>query len=112
MNTDKITRIADLKTVDLHTLTWFDRVNGNTYFASRIVLNYGMDNEETLTLPFQYGYGSQDEWEMLATLQKRFKRADLSCHWKLRDKYRVIVRCNKHKAKKRECEALANGCPV
>lgn len=33
---------------------WFDRVNGNSYFSSRIEI----DGAEVAVLPFQYGYGS------------------------------------------------------
>lgn len=35
---------------------WFDRINGNSYFSSRIEI----DGELAAVLPFQYGYGSHD----------------------------------------------------
>jgi len=38
---------------------WFDKVNGNSYFSASIQVN----GEHVHTLPFQYGYGSQYEWE-------------------------------------------------
>ena len=50
----------EIKTIDVYTKTWFDKVNGNTYFAQAITLNFGMNNSETLINPFQYGYGSYD----------------------------------------------------
>ena len=32
---------------------WFDKANGNSYFAARIMV----DDKHIGTLPFQYGYG-------------------------------------------------------
>ena len=48
------------QTIDIHTYTWFDRTYGNTYFAQKIILNYGQDGELTICNPFQYGYSSFD----------------------------------------------------
>lgn len=53
-------KVSDIKTIDVQTKTWFDKVNGNTYFAQRITLNFGMDNEFEFINPFQYGYSSFD----------------------------------------------------
>ena len=47
------------KTIDINAKEWFDKVNGNSYFAGTITLNYGTESEETFIMPFQYGYGSQ-----------------------------------------------------
>jgi len=38
---------------------WFDKVNGNSYFSARI----WVDGGQIAILPFQYGYGSQFEYE-------------------------------------------------
>ena len=38
---------------------WFDKVNGNSYFSARI----WVDGGQVAILPFQYGYGSQFEYE-------------------------------------------------
>ena len=56
------------KTIDVNAKGWFDKINGNSYFSGTITLNYGMNNEETFLMPFQYGYGSQYENEAKATL--------------------------------------------
>tara|TARA_R100001460_G_scaffold90467_3_gene132076 strand:+ start:533 stop:865 length:333 start_codon:yes stop_codon:yes gene_type:complete len=56
------------KTVDINAKEWFDKVNGNSYFCGTVTLNYGMTNEETFLMPFQYGYGSQYEQEAKAIL--------------------------------------------
>lgn len=53
-------KAIEIKTIDVCTKTWFDKVNGNTYFAQEITLNFGMNNSETLINPFKYGYGSYD----------------------------------------------------
>lgn len=45
------------KTIDINAKHWFDKVNGNSYFCGTVTLNYGMKNEETFLMPFQYGYG-------------------------------------------------------
>ena len=67
----------DLKTIDITTKTWFDRVNGNTYFAQRIVLNYGYLNEEVHVNKFQYGYSSF-EYFALEFLKVKISNFDFS----------------------------------
>lgn len=47
-----------METIDVNALEWFDKVNGNSYFAAIITLDYGTDQAQTIKLPFQYGYGS------------------------------------------------------
>ena len=56
MNGQKI-KLKDLKTIDIEAKEWRDKVNGNSYFSSDVILNYGMNNKETIKVPFQYGYG-------------------------------------------------------
>ncbi|MEJ6794579.1 MAG: hypothetical protein QNK68_06180 [Flavobacteriales bacterium] len=56
------------KTIDIQAKEWFDKVNGNSYFAGTITINYGTIKEETFLMPFQYGYGSQYEQEAKAIL--------------------------------------------
>ena len=51
------------KTIDINAKEWFDKINGNSYFAGTITLNYGMKTQETFLMPFQYGYGSSYEQE-------------------------------------------------
>lgn len=59
--TKKITLPKPIKTIDLHITRWFSPTYGNTYFSGQIVLNFGLCDETTLPLPFQYGYGSHCE---------------------------------------------------
>jgi len=58
------------KTIDINAKEWFDKINGNSYFSGTITLNYGMNNEETFLMPFQYGYGSSYECEAQKTLNQ------------------------------------------
>lgn len=61
MNTTETT--TAIKTIDINALEWFDKVNGNSYFAGAVTVDYGTPNEKTFKMPFQYGYGSQYEHE-------------------------------------------------
>lgn len=45
-----------LVSVDVRAFEWFDKVNGNSYFAGKILVNAGMESETELNMPFQYGY--------------------------------------------------------
>lgn len=42
------------------TKEYFDKVNGNSYFSTRIE---DVENDRMFILPFQYGYGTQSEHE-------------------------------------------------
>jgi hypothetical protein len=42
------------------TKEYFDKVNGNSYFSTRIE---DVENDRMYILPFQYGYGTQSEYE-------------------------------------------------
>ena len=46
-----------IKTIDVNAKEWFDKVNGNSYFSAKVIINYGNNSETFLHLPFQYGYG-------------------------------------------------------
>lgn len=74
-----------IKTIDIEAKTWFDKVNGNSYFACLITTNYGMSNqiskenkfspseyykEEVFKIPFTYGYGNQFEYEAIKLLKE------------------------------------------
>ena len=48
-----------LRSLFIEAREWFDKVNGNSYFSARI----WVDGSQIAILPFQYGYGSQFEYE-------------------------------------------------
>ena len=51
--------------LEVHAKEWFDKVNGNSYFSARVTL----DDIEVARLPYQYGYGSQNESEAFNELK-------------------------------------------
>ena len=58
------------KTIDIQAKEWFDKVNGNSYFAGSVTVNYGMSDALTFVMPFKYGYGRQYEQEAMGILKK------------------------------------------
>lgn len=50
---------SKVKTLDIQAKEWFDKVNGNSYFSAQVTINFGMADEKTIFVPFQYGYGDQ-----------------------------------------------------
>ena len=36
--------LKQIKTIDVNCLEWFDKINGNSYFAGEIIVNYGRKN--------------------------------------------------------------------
>lgn len=69
MNTQTTATAYQVNTIDINALEWFDKVNGNSYFAGSITLNFGQPDQETLKMPFQYGYGDSYRYKALETLQ-------------------------------------------
>jgi hypothetical protein len=67
MNTTTATP-AKISTIDINALEWFDKVNGNSYFAGTITVNYGTPEAQTFKMPYQYGYGDQYIHEALQVL--------------------------------------------
>ena len=59
------------KTIDIQGKSWFDKVNGNSYFSAQVTVNYGLKGVSSFKLPFQYGYGSQYEQEAFKELRER-----------------------------------------
>ncbi len=47
---------------------WFDKVNGNSYFSCRVTIPLEEGKRISFVIPLQYGYGSQPESEIIATL--------------------------------------------
>ena len=85
-----------LKTVDINSKEWRDKVNGNTYFASRVVLNYGMKDEKTLYIEFQYGdgYGMADQEAFKLVEPYLPEGCEATAFYQLRDQYHILTRRN------------------
>ena len=45
-------KLSELKTIDIVAKQWRDTINGNSYFSSKVTLNYGLNNEKLIELPF------------------------------------------------------------
>jgi hypothetical protein len=66
----KETAPKKIKTIDINAMSWFDKVNGNSYFAAVVTVDFGLKSAKEIKLPFQYGYGSQHEQEAGAELDR------------------------------------------
>ena len=89
-------QLKQLKTIDIEAKEWRDKINGNSYFSSDITLNYGMDNQEIIKLPFQYGYGDQYYYSSMEAVKNLFPKSNWVkkkySSWEIKDKYKFIIR--------------------
>jgi hypothetical protein len=94
--------MKNIKTIDIQAKEWFDKVNGNSYFAGIVVVNYGIEGEESIKMPFQYGYGDAYISEGIRVLFDKGIIKDLFSVYELKG-LGIIVRCNiERKCLKRE----------
>ena len=90
-------KLSKLKTIDINAKEWHDKINGNSYFSSDVILNYGMNSQETIKVPFQYGYGDHYVYQSLREIQKLFPkskwyRENLLGIYQIQDEYKIIIR--------------------
>lgn len=57
-----------MRTLSVDCLEWFDKVNGNSYFAARVYINLGESDEAQISIPYEYGYGEQYRQSALKVL--------------------------------------------
>lgn len=98
-----------LKTIDVNALEWFDKVNGNSYFAGTITLNYGMEDQKDFIMPYQYGYGESyiQETGRLLTEFNHISKRDNQPLWSYCRDNNIILRTNiKENCLKRELRRL------
>ena len=95
-------KTKDIKTIDVITKTWFDKINGNTYFAQKIVVNKHRNNEVVIYNPFQYGYSSYDYFAKQCVMQHLNLKTNLNgsftlCGYNGKIKFDnvVITKCRK-----------------
>ena len=95
-------RTRDIKTIDAITKTWFDKVNGNTYFAQVITINFGRKNQTTIINNYQYGYSSFDWFAKQCVMEKLGLKTDLNksyeiCGYngKIKFRHEIIKNCKK-----------------
>ena len=98
-------KTTTVKTIDINAKEWFDKVNGNSYFSALVVINFGMEDEQTIKLPFQYGYGNQYTHEAFAQLKKQGFLADTGYAF-LRDNGIIVREFKEKNCKQRDCKAF------
>ena len=93
-----------VKTIDVNCMEWFDKVNGNSYFAGTVTINYGLKTAKVFKLPFQYGYGDQYRYEAIETLKRnKILNIDTLAIWQYMQANNIIERYNiQRNCKKRE----------
>lgn len=86
-------RTRDIKTIAVNCKEWFDKVNGNSYFAGEIIVNAGKKNEKQIKIPFQYGYGDFYRYKAFETIKKElnyFKKVDeRTSYWSAYNQYKI-----------------------
>jgi len=93
------TKKQKIKTIDVIAKEWFDKTYGNSYFSADIIVNYGMKDEITIKIPFQYGYEDHYRYVAFKTLQENGLVPCLPEYVPMWQYYRdngIIVRYTKH----------------
>jgi hypothetical protein len=57
-----------VKEINVNALEWFDKINGNSYFASNVNVVFDNNDIKYFKLPFQYGYDSASLYQSLTLL--------------------------------------------
>lgn len=95
-----------IKTIDVNAKEWFDKVNGNSYHAAIVTINYGMEDAKTIHVPFQYGYGDQYRYSAFKALQEEGiipVQEGMQSYWRYYEDNNIISRHNIEKnCKKRD----------
>ena len=61
-----------VRTIDVVAKEWRDKVNGNSYFSARVIVNLDeMGNGLVYHVPFRYGYGIDYIYASLRVLSER-----------------------------------------
>lgn len=93
-----------VNTINIVCLEWFDKVNGNSYFAAYITLNHGCKTEQVIKVPYQYGYGDQYKYAAMKQLKEigiltdadEFQHIATYCNRK-----NITLNCVKHLCRKK-----------
>lgn len=97
-NTNISIRPRKVKTVDVYAKEWFDRVNGNSYFAGKIIVNYGTASCKEYIMPIQYGYDSHYQdmaFKKLQAVGAIPEQAENVRYWRYYDEHGIIYRHSK-----------------
>lgn len=88
----------NIKTIDVQAKEWFDRLNGNSYFSAIATINFGMEDQKVINVPFQYGYGDSYIHASFEQLQKDGILNDnitIYAPWRYCEANNIILRHNK-----------------
>jgi predicted Zn-dependent protease len=108
--------MTTIKTIDIQAKEWFDKINGNSYFAGTITVNFGMPDAKTIIMPYQYGYGDHYVDMAAKALEENNIITDRTHHsngsaqslWSYCDDKGIILRKSKQQGcKKRDLKAIA-----
>lgn len=86
---------TQIKTIDVNASEWFDRVNGNSYFAALVTVNYSLPDEKTIKIPLHYGYGDYYRHAAFDALQKNNiipKQESNVSYWRYYQDNNIIAR--------------------
>lgn len=91
-------RKTKIKTIDVTALEWFDKANGNSYFAGTITVNYGMKSVRDYEMPYQYGYGEHyvEMARQLLKTEGEIKTDEYTQLWRYCEDNNIILRTAKH----------------
>jgi hypothetical protein len=95
-----------MKTIDVNAKEWYDKINGNTYFAGEVIVDYGTEEQARYLMPFQYGYGDQYKDIALDTLKKALRGVSGRSLWRFCKDNNIILRTYKTKGLKRELKDM------
>ena len=93
-----------IMTLDVEAKEWFDRSAGNSYFSAVVTVNCGMMSEQSLTVPFQYGYGDHYRDTAFKALQNQriIKGVEKNeSYWRFYQRKNIIARHSIHETSKR-----------
>ena len=85
-----------IKTIDIQAKEWRDKQAGNSYFSAIITLNFGLENEKTINVPFQYGYDESYIHESLHQLKtENYLPLDANVLWRYCEDNNIVLRTSK-----------------
>lgn len=98
-----------MKTIDIQAKEWCDKVNGNSYCSVRVTIDYGMNTEKVLKVPFTYGYDNYYEQAAFELLQERGLIHETEHHmWMLRNRGIIVRSSIQRNCLKRDVMAWGN----
>ena len=81
-----------IKTIDIEAYSYWDKVNGNSYFNATLTINYGMPNFIRIHIPMQYGHDYTTTARNVLN-ELKYIKTDEPLWYYCRDK-KIILRAN------------------